>query len=67
MTHNTNVHALTHPTPPTPSPQRLLNLVVPDVVHVMQGGRIIHTGGLEVADTLEADGYDGVKALIEAA
>ena len=45
----------------------LLNLVVPEVVHVMQGGRIIHTGGLEVADTLEADGYDGVKALIEAA
>ena len=66
--HSKNVLSTHHPPPPIPLfTQRLLNLVVPEVVHVMQGGRIIHTGGLEVADTLEADGYDGVKALIEAA
>ena len=42
--------------------QRLLNYIVPDYVHVMLGGRIIKTGGRELALELEARGYDWVKA-----
>lgn len=38
--------------------QRLLNYIVPDYVHVMADGRIIRTGGKELAETLEAQGYD---------
>jgi Fe-S cluster assembly ATPase SufC len=38
--------------------------VVPEVVHIMEAGRIIYSGGLEVADVLEADGYEGVRRLI---
>jgi Fe-S cluster assembly ATP-binding protein len=37
--------------------QRLLNYIVPDVVHVLMGGRITRTGGKELAEALEADGY----------
>ncbi|HYD99312.1 MAG TPA: Fe-S cluster assembly ATPase SufC [Alphaproteobacteria bacterium] len=37
--------------------QRLLNYIVPDVVHVLAGGRIVHTGGKEVAEELERGGY----------
>jgi Fe-S cluster assembly ATP-binding protein len=40
--------------------QRLLNYIVPDYVHVMQGGRIIKTGGKELALELENRGYDWV-------
>jgi Fe-S cluster assembly ATP-binding protein len=40
--------------------QRLLDYVVPDYVHVMEGGRIITTGGKELALELEARGYDWV-------
>jgi Fe-S cluster assembly ATP-binding protein len=42
--------------------QRLLNYIVPDYVHVMEGGRIIRTGGKALAEELEARGYDWVKA-----
>jgi Fe-S cluster assembly ATP-binding protein len=42
--------------------QRLLNYIVPDYVHVMEGGRILKTGGKELALELEARGYDWVKA-----
>ena len=45
--------------------KRLLDLVVPERVHVMQGGRIIYSGGMEVADTLEQEGYEGIKRLME--
>ncbi|MEB3217489.1 MAG: Fe-S cluster assembly ATPase SufC [Nostocales cyanobacterium 94392] len=38
--------------------QRLLNYIVPDYVHVMAKGRIIKSGGKELALELEADGYD---------
>ncbi|NEP18844.1 MAG: Fe-S cluster assembly ATPase SufC [Leptolyngbya sp. SIO4C1] len=38
--------------------QRLLNYVVPDYVHVMAGGRIVTTGGKELALELEERGYD---------
>ena len=37
--------------------QRLLNYIVPDVVHVLQEGRITRTGGKELALELEAEGY----------
>ena len=37
--------------------QRLLDYIVPDVVHVMANGRIVRTGGKELAQELEARGY----------
>jgi Fe-S cluster assembly ATP-binding protein len=37
--------------------QRLLNYIVPDVVHVLSRGRIARTGGKELALDLEARGY----------
>jgi Fe-S cluster assembly ATP-binding protein len=40
--------------------QRLLNYIVPDYVHVMEAGRIIKTGGKELALELENRGYDWV-------
>ncbi len=42
--------------------QRLLNYIVPDFVHVMDAGRIIKTGGKELALELEERGYDWVAA-----
>jgi Fe-S cluster assembly ATP-binding protein len=42
--------------------QRLLNYIVPDYVHVMDSGRIVKTGGKELALELEARGYDWVSA-----
>ena len=41
--------------------QRLLNYIVPDYVHVMDGGRIIKTGGKALALELEARGYEWVS------
>lgn len=41
--------------------QRLLNYIVPDKVHVMFDGRIVKSGGPELAEKLEAEGYDWVK------
>ena len=38
--------------------QRLLDYIVPDVVHVLYNGRIIHTAGKELALELEERGYD---------
>jgi Fe-S cluster assembly ATP-binding protein len=46
--------------------QRLLNYIVPDYVHVMDGGRIIKTGGKELALELETRGYDWVGAEYDA-
>jgi Fe-S cluster assembly ATP-binding protein len=42
--------------------QRLLNYIVPDVVHVLADGRIVKSGGKELALELEARGYDWVRA-----
>ncbi|MDX1252164.1 MAG: Fe-S cluster assembly ATPase SufC [Gammaproteobacteria bacterium] len=42
--------------------QRLLNYITPDFVHVMRSGRILKTGGRELALELEARGYDWVRA-----
>ncbi|MBX7156223.1 MAG: Fe-S cluster assembly ATPase SufC [Candidatus Kapaibacterium sp.] len=41
--------------------QRLLNYIVPDVVHVLYKGRIMKTGGKELALELEERGYDWIK------
>jgi Fe-S cluster assembly ATP-binding protein len=40
--------------------QRLLNHIVPDRVHVLADGRIVASGGPELAHRLEAEGYAGV-------
>lgn len=42
--------------------QRLLNYITPDFVHVMDAGRIVKTGGKELALELEARGYEWVGA-----
>jgi Fe-S cluster assembly ATP-binding protein len=41
--------------------QRLLNYIVPDFVHVMSAGRIVLSGGKELALELESKGYDWLK------
>jgi Fe-S cluster assembly ATP-binding protein len=41
--------------------QRLLNYIVPDYVHVLANGRIVKSGGKELALELEARGYDWVE------
>ncbi|MGD8190882.1 Fe-S cluster assembly ATPase SufC [Brevibacillus ginsengisoli] len=41
--------------------QRLLNYIKPDFVHVMMQGRIVKSGGTELAERLEAEGYDWIK------
>jgi len=41
--------------------QRLLNYIVPDYVHVLSDGRIIKSGGKELALELEERGYDWLK------
>jgi len=42
--------------------QRLLNYIVPDFVHVLANGRIVKSGGKELALELEARGYEGFGA-----
>jgi len=41
--------------------QRLLNYIEPDFIHIMMGGKIVMSGGKELAHRLEAEGYDWVK------
>ncbi|TDM12562.1 Fe-S cluster assembly ATPase SufC [Macrococcus lamae] len=41
--------------------QRLLNYITPDYVHVMMQGRVVKSGGEELAQRLEAEGYDWIK------
>jgi Fe-S cluster assembly ATP-binding protein len=41
--------------------QRLLNYIIPDFVHVMSEGRIVRSGGKELALELEAKGYDWLR------
>ena len=40
--------------------QRLLEYIVPDVVHVLKGGRIVATGGAELVQQIETQGYDSI-------
>lgn len=56
--HNLGVLVITHY-------QRLLNYIKPDVVHVMMGGKIVETGGPELAISLEEHGYDFVREKAE--
>jgi Fe-S cluster assembly ATP-binding protein len=41
--------------------QRLLDEVTPDRIHILIDGRIIASGGMELAEQLERDGYDGFR------
>ena len=45
--------------------QRLLNYIKPQFVHILYRGRIIESGGPELALRLEAEGYDPVIAKFE--
>ena len=47
--------------------QRLLDYIVPDFVHVLSNGRIVRTGGRELALELEARGYDWLREGADAA
>ncbi|MEY3314132.1 MAG: Fe-S cluster assembly ATP-binding protein SufC [Bacteroidota bacterium] len=46
--------------------QRLLDYIIPDFVHVLYKGKIVKTGGKELALELEAKGYDWIKETINA-
>jgi Fe-S cluster assembly ATP-binding protein len=47
--------------------QRLLDYIVPDFVHVLYKGRIVKSGGKELALELEAKGYDWIKEEVQVA
>jgi Fe-S cluster assembly ATP-binding protein len=47
--------------------QRLLNYIVPDFVHVLTNGRIVKSGGKELALELEARGYEWLEDAVGAA
>ena len=46
--------------------QRLLNYITPDVVHVLVNGRVVRSGGPELAHALEAKGYEEFRAPADA-
>ncbi|MFI1772886.1 Fe-S cluster assembly ATPase SufC [Thalassobellus citreus] len=46
--------------------QRLLDYIVPDFVHVLYNGRIVKSGGKELAHELEEKGYDWIKEEVDA-
>ncbi|PVX45945.1 iron-regulated ABC transporter ATPase subunit SufC [Flavobacterium sp. 103] len=46
--------------------QRLLDYIVPDFVHVLHNGKIVKSGGAELAHELEEKGYDWIKQELEA-
>jgi Fe-S cluster assembly ATP-binding protein len=45
--------------------QRLLNYIVPDFVHVLSSGRIVKSGGKELALELEDKGYSWIEGVTE--
>jgi len=47
--------------------QRLLDYIRPDFVHILMDGRIVRSGGFELAEELEATGYEGIRAEVGAA
>lgn len=62
------LHPLPTPSPPLPSPsppapQRLLDYIRPDQVHIMQDGRIVRTGDMGLVDQLEESGYAVLKSM----
>ena len=46
--------------------QRMLNHITPDYVHVLMDGRIVRSGGPELAHELEEKGYDWIREAVEA-
>jgi Fe-S cluster assembly ATP-binding protein len=44
--------------------RRLLDLVKPDRVHILEKGRIVASGGFELAELLEREGYEGVRRVV---
>jgi Fe-S cluster assembly ATP-binding protein len=44
--------------------QRLLDYITPDVVHIFMDGRILESGGPELAKKLEEDGYDSFRTAL---
>ncbi len=46
--------------------QRMLNHITPDFVHVLMDGRIVRSGGPELAHELEDKGYDWIREAVEA-
>ena len=42
--------------------RRLLQELTPDVIHVMSDGRLVASGGPELAEVLERDGYEPFRA-----
>ena len=46
--------------------QRMLNHITPDFVHVLMDGRIVRSGGPELAHELEEKGYDWIREAVEA-
>ena len=46
--------------------QRLLDYIIPDFVHVLSGGKIVKSGGKELALELEEKGYDWLPQIAEA-
>ena len=46
--------------------QRILNYIAPDQVHVLMDGRIVRSGGPELAHELEGRGYDWIKEAVDA-
>ncbi len=46
--------------------QRILNYITPDVVYVLIDGRIVKSGGKELALEIEAEGYDKYQGMVEA-
>ena len=46
--------------------QRMLNYITPDFVHVLYRGRIVRSGGSELAASLEEKGYDWITSVIDA-
>ncbi|MDQ3991087.1 MAG: Fe-S cluster assembly ATPase SufC [Actinomycetota bacterium] len=42
--------------------QRILNYITPDRVHVLMAGRVVRSGGPELAQELESKGYEGIRA-----
>jgi Fe-S cluster assembly ATP-binding protein len=47
--------------------QRLLNYIKPQFVHVLMDGRIVKSGGPELAHELEVSGYDAIEASLAVA
>lgn len=44
--------------------RRLLDFVKPDKVHILEKGHIVASGGFELVELLERDGYDGIRRIV---